>query len=318
MALPLVITNINPKNQALTAAISIKIGGANVSDEGAQEFYGRDGSTMIRTLRCRWEDRGIVINALRSASFQGSGSLILGFGQPYPDAPYTFVSSIQVDGGGQKGINLFSGMIAYEYATLRVTYTSGFETPYETGSISFSSGTEVFSIPRGAPYLKYTSGPLSGTDVPIMDSPPFICPVLNIVRTMSRINNYPQAKISNALQAPVNDAAFSIAADSFRVPGSISSEQFANMQGGNNNNTTGLNGATSFPIGSVMFMGVDASKSILVGGFSQWTLAYRFKVRFVINYNQVLTPSGGIVTFQKKDNTELIPRSNLNTLFDIT
>lgn len=321
-----VITTINPTYPALNANTAIQINGIDCSDEGTVESFDDSGINCVRTIRCKWQDRLLLASFLRGATFgvPNANAAPINLGQPYPDAPGAYVFRIDITGNGQIGRNLFTGMVAYEYAVLKVYYRSGF-TPFENGSISFEYGMRARSFVTSQDYLEWASGADTGVTIPVRDSPPLILPIINIRRTLNRVTKFPKAALDAAAIAPVNSTTLVIDSASFRIPGSISLEDFNNNQsgfGGTFGNLTGMGNVPTgggYGAGKVLFSGASCRKSDVVGGFTFWNIEFAFEASPLIGYDETINPRTSAITkFRKKDGNPLIPQSDLNLLFAIS
>jgi len=262
---------------------AITLGGITCWDEGTSERFGRYKSSATRTLLCNWQDRVELLAYLRGGVEQVGGNWVVAIGN-YPDFPFLFIDTVTCEGiAGPGGLSVGSGgLVAYQYARLRATYTTFDYVPgNETGTMGLDFGSQVLQLPQSASFLQYGDG--AGEDLPPEDAPPVIIPTVTITRTVRDAPSLPVAAILAAAVAPVNSASF-LGADP----------------------------------GFVLFDGGRSLRRIVSDGSTNYDLEYRFQYR-ALPWNQVYAVggSGGPArpVIRKSDGSPLYASSDLNALF---
>jgi hypothetical protein len=251
----------------------------NVWDEGIVEDFDRLSSTAARILICKWADRYTLINWLQSGAILVGGVTIVTNGQPYPDAPWMYVSHVHTEGvDGDTGPFIGpNGMRAYKYCRLTVTYAPLEFNPIETGSLTVDFAAEVATVPRDTPAFKWSG---SGSDLKRDEVPQLRIGTIAFTRTRKNLVSIPTSLIMAATDAPVNSASFLGAA-----------------------------------AGRVKFLGAAAGRRVIVGGGENWDLTYKFMYRTVPWNYAYNAATGQFEAFVNKvTNQPYYDSSNLNLL----
>jgi hypothetical protein len=243
----------------LDSSTSITLLGIQVWDEGTKEQFVRSTtSSATRTLVCAWTDRVALINLLRGAVLQQSPS-VLQFTPPaaYPDAPWLFVDTIDVEGiPGETGLNVgVNGLVGYKYARIRVTYRSlSYAEGTETGAFSVDFGSEWLTLSSATPSLKFTDG--SAEDVSTDLNPSLRITTIAFRQARNNLPSIPVPLIVSATDT-VNSSSFQ--------------------------------GADA---GKVKFDGASSQRRIFSNGSPGWDMTYAFTYRSV-GWNVAYDPVGG-------------------------
>jgi hypothetical protein len=243
----------------LDSSTSIALFGIQVWDEGTKEQFKRDStSSATRTLVCTWSDRVGLINALRGAVVQQSPVLVQ-YSPPsfYPDAPWLFVDTIDVEGiPGEDGLNVgTNGLVGYKYARIRVTYRSlPYQEGIETGVMSVDYGAEWMTLSTSTPSLKFSDS--SGGDVQTDQNPSLRLTTISFRQTR---NNLPAIPVSQIIAA-----------------------------------TNTVNAATfqGAPAGTVKFDGASSQRRLFSNGSPGWDMTFAFTYR-TVGWNVAYDPANG-------------------------
>lgn len=263
---------------------AIIIGSVSCWDEGTVERFSRYRSTATRTLLCNWQDRAALIGSLRGGVQQVGTEWVVSVGN-YPDFPFLYIDTVTCEGvAGPSGLSVGSGgMVAYQYARLRATYsTFDYQPGTETGTMGLDFGSQVVQLPQSESYLQF--GDSGGEDLAPEDTPPLIIPTVTITRTVRDAPSLPVTAILTAIAAPVNSAEF-LGADP----------------------------------GYVLFDGGRSLRRLTTDGSINYDLEYRFQYR-AVQWNQVYATGGSGPTrpvIRKADGSPLYASSDLNALFTL-
>lgn len=278
----------------LDSSTSITIAGIQCWDEGTKESFGRERSTASRQLLCYWADRITLINSVRTnlgtAIIQSTstGNIIVGYEAPqsYPDAPWLFVDTVEVEGiPGENGLSVgTNGMVAYKYARIRFNYgqlpyyESGGGFPVETGVLSVDFGGAMDTLPQTDGILTFTD--MAGGVVKAASNPIIFYNVASFQR--SRLN---QPSIPTNLIMAAQDCS----------------------------NQAVFYGA---PIGTVKFDGAKSQRKLYAGGTAGWDIYYAFSYKKV-GWNSIVDSTTGKYRPVKytSDNSLPYPYYDFNILF---
>lgn len=276
---------------SLDPSQAITLFGVQCWDLETEENYGRFQSTATRKLVCNWADRWALVLALTSNSYvAGSGAtggVVANAGATYPYFSALRVNNVKCVGEGPKSTTNYGGpgtdLVSYSLCRMTITYGT-----LDLGSVNVDYSEDVISVPSTSAWLQFSDG--SG-DVNAQDSPPYIIPAARITRLVRGAATLPESLIFNALQNPLNSAAF-----------------------------TDPNGNGSFGVGYVLFDGarsvlrLTTSEATLYGQNYNFDIEYAYRVRG-LQWDYIMTPSGP-KQVKRKDGQPLFGSSDPNVFFN--
>src|SRR5688572_3229509 len=130
----------------LDSSTSITLFGIEVWDDEVDEDWNvLGGSIATRRMTCLWGYRKDLVNAMIRSATQIGAITVYNEAAKYPDAPHLVCEKIHVEGLGTKSVAA-SGLVAYQWARLTLTYQEPTFDPEETGSEMLDFSSEAVAL----------------------------------------------------------------------------------------------------------------------------------------------------------------------------
>jgi hypothetical protein len=277
----------------LDASTAITINGVQCWDEGVRENYTRrTGSIAEQTIVCAWGDRFRLVDYFLAGAEVFGGVVI---GRPmigYAPFPVLVADEVEVIEGipGQSGMSMDStGTVAYKYARLVVRYRSDAlaSTNSNLSIINVDFGKQIYTPSKDA--MKFEDGK------PLPIAKPISVPIVHFTQVRRNLSSVPIATIIAVSQAPLNSVPI-----------------FGGAEG-----TILFDGARStfriLPGQTINYGGVGSPVPTSgAKGQADLEFAFSFNPR---GWDMALDTDGTWKKIKLRDDSEVIPKSDLNALF---